>query len=242
MYNKIKLYVKGLDEQMEGGVPVGSVVMIVGTSGSMKSSFAFNILYHSAKDEGIKGLYISLEQNRKSLTQHMKKLGMDLDIVKDSVTVMDLGKLRKELGEEVISLGFKSDAGKRTGWMHTLKEQIENYKKMLGFEIVVIDSLNALCVLSVMDNPRNEMYHFFEGLRDMKLSTFVISEMRGDMKTFGEYGVESFLADGIIYLTLERTGRSVGRYINIVKMRETKHPTDYFPLLVTHHGFEIIAK
>ena len=45
---RIKTYVKGLDEVMQDGIPEGSVVMIAGKPGTMKSSFAFNILYHNA--------------------------------------------------------------------------------------------------------------------------------------------------------------------------------------------------
>ena len=41
---------------------------------------------------------------------------------------------------------------------------------------------------------------------------------------------------------MERTGRSVGRFISVVKMREVKHATDYFPLLVDESGFKIVTR
>ncbi|MDI6708713.1 MAG: ATPase domain-containing protein [Candidatus Thermoplasmatota archaeon] len=241
-YDRIKTYVSGLDEKMEGGIPKHYVVLISGPTGSMKSSLVFNILYNSARERKIKGLYLSLEQSRESLIRHMQKLNMNIENVKDYVTVMDLGKVRKEVGEEVVAAGFKIEEGRKISWIRSLKDQIENYKQMLRFEIVVIDSLDALCALSVMDNPRSEMFHFFEDLRSLGLTTFVVSEMPGESKLFGKYEIESFLSDGIIHLATERTGKTVGRYISVVKMRETKHPTDYFPLLVTERGFEIVTK
>lgn len=239
---RIKTYVHGLDERIEGGIPKGYVILVAGPAGSMKSSFAFNILYHCAKEKKIKSMYLSLEQRKESLARHMKKLNLNLDDVKDYVTIMDLGKLRTDLGDEVLASGFKMEEGKKISWMRSLKEQIVNYKAIQGFEIIAIDSLDALCALSVMDNPRNEMFHFFEDLRTLGLTTLVISEMAGETKLFGKYEVESFLSDGIIHLATERAGKTVGRFICIVKMRETKHATDYFPLLVTERGFEIVTR
>ena len=76
--DRIKTFVKGLDERLEGGVPKNSVVLVAGKAGSMKSSFCFSILYHQAISEGRRGVYISLEQNRQSLLEHMLGLGMDV--------------------------------------------------------------------------------------------------------------------------------------------------------------------
>lgn len=239
---RIKTYVYGLDERMDGGIPDGYIVLVAGSTGCMKSSFAFNVLYNAAKNKKIKGMYLSLEQSKESLSEHMKKVGFDPDKVKGMVTIMDLGKLRTEIGEEALSMGFTVEEGKKISWMKSLLKQIKKYQQMQGFKILVLDSLDALCVLSAMDNPRNETFHFFEGLRRLGLTTLVVSEIHGERKTFGKYGVESFLSDGIIHLAMEREKRTVGRYISVVKMRSTKHATDYFPLLLTNRGFEIIAK
>ncbi|MFO7618985.1 MAG: RAD55 family ATPase [Thermoplasmata archaeon] len=64
--NRIKTYVKGLDEVMQGGIPEGSVILIAGKPGTMKSSFAFNILYHNANKEDMSGVYVTLEQGREA--------------------------------------------------------------------------------------------------------------------------------------------------------------------------------
>ena len=45
--NSIPLYIKGLDEQLEGGIPPGHVILLGGPAGSMKSTLAFNVLYHN---------------------------------------------------------------------------------------------------------------------------------------------------------------------------------------------------
>ena len=50
--DRIRTFVRGLDERLEGGVPKNSVVLIAGKAGSMKSSFCFSILYNQAVSEG----------------------------------------------------------------------------------------------------------------------------------------------------------------------------------------------
>ena len=118
--------------------------------------------------------------------------------------------------------------------------QIKNFRTKLGFEILVLDSLAALYALSDLKNPRNDLFLFFENLRELGITIFLISEMGKDGE-FGQHGVEEFLADGIVHLDMVRDGRNVDRFISVVKMRKTKHRMDYFPLLV-EDGFEIVTK
>ncbi|MCK5038723.1 MAG: circadian clock protein KaiC, partial [Thermoplasmata archaeon] len=78
---RVKTYIQGLDEQLNGGIPKGHVCLVSGMPGTMKSSVAYNILHNNAKHGGKKGLYISLEQGRDSLIEHMDGLGMPIDEV-----------------------------------------------------------------------------------------------------------------------------------------------------------------
>jgi len=73
---KVKTYIKGFDEQMDGGIPEGAVVLLVGEPGTMKSSIAFSILFNNAKETNAKGLYISLEQGRSN--NNLKPAGVGM--------------------------------------------------------------------------------------------------------------------------------------------------------------------
>jgi circadian clock protein KaiC len=226
-------FVGGLDELLEGGIPKGSVVLFSGRAGSMKSSLAFSILYNLAKTQKKKCVYLSLEQRSDSLIRHMKKLGMNPEGL-DNLMIVDLGKLR-DLTELDLTLEQKD-------WMPNLLDGIKAYNENLGCDIVTIDSLDALYALSPMPNPRIKLFHFIEGLRDMNITTFLITEIREEHTKFGHYGIESFLADGIIHMDLQREGKNVHLYIGIAKMRETNHSRDYYPLLVDKDGFNIVKK
>jgi KaiC/GvpD/RAD55 family RecA-like ATPase len=232
--DRIKTFVKGLDERLEGGVPKNSVVLVAGKAGSMKSSFCFSILYHQAISEGRRGVYISLEQNRQSLLEHMLGLGMDVTDM-DSIIIVDLGKLRK-----VVEQG-EGGAAKKIDWMETLRTQLRSYKETFGCSLCVIDSLPALYTLCAFSNIRSELFHFFESLRDLKMTTFLVSEITAANESqFGTYDVESFLSDGIIHLDMEREDRNVNLFMGIVKMRKTAHDRGYFPIIFDKDGFELV--
>ena len=94
---RIKTYLGKMDELLSGGIPKGHVVLVSGMPGTMKSSVAYNIIYYNAKEAGVPGLYITLEQGRDSLLKHMKALGMDHDLVKDKLGIVDIAFLRKSM-------------------------------------------------------------------------------------------------------------------------------------------------
>ena len=60
----------------------------------MKSSVAFNVLYHNAKQDGPGGLYVTLEETRESLLASMAGLGMDGRGLENKINVLDLGLIR----------------------------------------------------------------------------------------------------------------------------------------------------
>ena len=115
---RIKSYVKGLDNEMQGGIPDGSVILVAGKPGTMKSSFAFNILYHNANKDDKSGVYVTLEQGRDSLLANMEGLGMKLSGLEKEISVLDLGMIRKKL----IQLTNQT-------WMEVFKMYLKNLCK-----------------------------------------------------------------------------------------------------------------
>jgi circadian clock protein KaiC len=224
----IKTYIEGFDEKLGGGIPEGSVVLVVGEPGTMKSSVAFNVLFHNAVKESIPGLYISLEQSRESLMDHMSNLEMDISVCEDVVNILDLGLIRKNL----TMLADQS-------WMHVFKMYVENLQKSHDFRILALDSLPVLELLAEFKSPRADLFHFFEWLRDQQITTFLISEMSQDSNAYARYD-EDFLADGIIHVKMEKVDDiNIQRRIRCVKMRSVNHSMNFFTLLFHDGIFEV---
>jgi KaiC/GvpD/RAD55 family RecA-like ATPase len=227
MKPRVKTYIQGLDEQMSGGIPKGHVVLLSGMPGTMKSSIAYNILFNNAKQDNIKGLYISLEQGRESLIEHMEGLGMSHAEVETKLNLVDIGYLRLHMTEDVTE---------QQSWMKIFKMYAENLHVSTEYEILVVDSLPVLELLAEVKSRRAELFHFFGWLRELGVTTLLIAEAATDTNIVHD---EDFLADGIIQLRKERQGVDITRQIVVDKMRGTKHNTGYFSLLHDDNNFQV---
>ena len=226
---RIRTYVRGLDEQLQGGIPTGHVVLIAGKPGTMKSSLAFHVLYHNAKNDGRGGVYVTLEQSRDSLVGNMVGLGLSVTGLEKKLSVLDLSLIRKKLKQ----LSNKS-------WMEVFRMYIDNLDKSIDISVLVIDSLPVLEVMGKFEEPREELFRLFEWLRELGITSLLITEMEQDSDRFARHG-EDFLSDGIIHLDLRREDRNVNLYLSVVKMRKTAHARGYFPLIYDEGGFELVV-
>ncbi len=238
---RIPTYIEGLDERVQGGVPAGSVVLMSGVSGTMKSSLSFNILYNEAL-KGNNGLYLTLEQSNESLVMHLKSLGFDLGRInlvvvsstaeldsriselkgkRSTIVLADMSVLRKGVSRR-IDIGASSLVSMVRNFVTRLKDA--------GCCLFVLDSMSAFYIISNFENPRQDLFNFFNFLRDSGVTSFLISEMPLKRDRFGDYEIEEFLADAVIKLDLVERQRKVTREISVVKMRATCCSNDVFSL------------
>ena len=222
---RIRTFVQGFDDKLGSGVPPGHVVIIAGEAGTMKSTLAWNLLYHGAKKEGRTGAYITLEQSRDNFASHLRTMGLDPKDVEDKVSLVDLAMIRKNL-----------EGMAESTWLEIFKMYAHNLKKSLNYDVLVVDSLTVLQSLARFNRPREEMFQMFEWLRDLKATVFLISELKSKNDEFGAFG-EEFLADGIIHVKMERVDdANIQRRIRCVKMRGSSHSPNYFTLMF-ENGF-----
>ena len=231
-HDRIQTCIAGLDERMGGGIPKGFLTLVAGPVGSMKSSLAYSMALRAARG-GARSLYLSLEQDTDSIQAQMRSLGLDPTGVRE-MHVVDLASVRKDIADD------------RADWLDALCALLERYGKERGCDVLVLDSLDALYSLVDIQNPRRELFHFFRRIRALGATVLLISEMAMDDRRFGKHGVEEFLSDGILHLRLKEVEAaqvtSVRRYVGVVKMRRTRHDTDYHPFLVTKDGFELVLE
>src|SRR5947208_9954108 len=134
-------HIRGFDEEvLAGGFPQGSVVLLRGPSGTMKSSIAYYILYQNAL-KGVPGLYVTLEQTAGSLLEHVAALGLKATAVSDALPILDLSRGREHLEEMVAKVGAMTDATAPRGeaLVAVLKAKILELRKKRKFELLAID-------------------------------------------------------------------------------------------------------
>lgn len=203
-------------------------MLLTGTPGTMKSSLAYSILYQNALQTQTPSVYMTLEQSRENLLQQMAAMGMNDDRAKEYVHVLDLGLIRKSLTQ----LSAKGT------WLQVFKMYADSLRHSLGYEILVVDSLDVLDMAAQMnENRRTELFYLFEWLRNLGVTSFLVSENQPD-RMFEQKYDEGYLADGVISLKLQELGETdIQRRIRAVKLRSTNHKTGYFSLLFSDGRF-----
>ena len=230
---RIKTHVDGLDDVLRGGIPEGHVVLISGLPGTMKSSLTYSILHHNAELDGKPSVYVSLEQTRQSLEGQMDGMGFGESSHEARVSVADLATLRKQVGR-----------GRAPVWRDFLQRVVERRSKIRPFELLALDSLEALEVLGGFKEPRAELFELFEWLRGLNATSFVLTEappesilLPGESDHRSDAG---YLADGMIHLKMHQVSDvTIQRRLRVVKMRETAHETHYMALVLEPGKFSV---
>lgn len=218
---RIPTFVSGLDAALQGGVPRGHVVGIVGPGGSMKTSLALYTLVKN-RAAGTRGVFITVEESRDSILQTMQRLG--LGDAEDFI--VDVSRLRLDYaGAEEIR-----------DWVRVLEDYLNRRREREPLGVVVIDSLDALAALTHIEDARSELFHLFHFLRSLGATSFVLAEQ--DPARPGVDHDVTFLADGVFELRFSGVGEGkVQLLVRIAKMRHTNHSRDYLVLSYGAQGF-----
>src|SRR5438876_5237545 len=234
-------HIRGFDEEvLRGGIPQGHVILIRGASGTMKSSLAYYILYHNALG-GLPGLYVTLEQTAGSLLEHVASLGLKATTVSDALPILDLSRGREHLEEMVAKVGAMTDATAPRGeaLVAVLKAKILELRKKRKFELLAIDSWDALELILDFHDPRAETFGFFEWLRDLGVTSLLISE-EPELQAPSTGLEEEFLADGIVLVRLQPvTETAYQRRVQCVKVRRVNQDSDAHTPLFEHGPVEV---
>lgn len=236
----LKTFVRGFDrEVLGGGIPPGSVVLLRGSSGTMKSSLAYYVLYQNAL-KGVPGLYVTLEQSAGSLLEHIAGLGLRATEVSETLPILDLSRGREHLEGLVAKIAEMRgpEAPRKVDLLEVLKDKLLDLQRATKARLVAIDSWDALESLLEFEDRRGETFRFFQWLRGTGLTAILVSEVVPAALDAGFE--EEFLADGVVQLTLERTGEiSFQRRIQCVKLRSADHRAEPYTLLFQDGRFEV---
>ena len=235
-----KPFIRGFDDEvLRGGVPQGHVVLLRGASGTMKSSLAYSILYRNAL-EGTPGLYVTLEQGADSLLEHVAGLGLRATQVSDVLPILDLSRGREYLEELAGKVGGLAGRNMPRGeaLLTVLQGKILDLRRRQGFQLLAIDSWDALELVLDFQDRRTQTFAFFEWLRDLGVTSLLVSEEPppGEAASALE---EEFLADGILRLRMAPVSEtSFQRRIQCTKMRSVNQDSDDHTLLFENGRFE----
>jgi circadian clock protein KaiC len=218
--------VSELDAVLGGGLPRGSLVLLSGNAGSGKTILSTQFLHNGATKHGEKGIYVSFAENRADYFRNMLGLGMDMQRLEEKglFKFMDFATMDE------------------TGMRKAVQMMIEEIDK-LGAKRLVVDPISAILQTLGPAETRKLLHTLFgKAVKTMGVTTIIIGEI-----PFGEsksgFGVEEFIADGVIFLKSSEPGLTEKRTLNIAKIRGVALDRSAFEYLIDerHNGLSIIV-
>ncbi len=217
--SRIPSGIKGLDSLIEGGFPAPSVILISGSAGSGKTTMAFQFLLEGAR-RGEKGLYIStLSERTEWMLRFMSTYNFfEPKYFEDGTLIYeDIGRDLADMDDMKIIIKINEIIAEHTP------------------QRIVIDPIN------VVNNYVNNYRQFLFELVTLLKNWSAVTLLTGEVKEGEKYPEDvAYTADGIISLIMKSEGDVIKRYVQILKMRGTRHSMSNHPLEITEDGIEVL--
>ncbi|MFB0501001.1 MAG: RAD55 family ATPase [Candidatus Bathyarchaeia archaeon] len=223
MVERVKSGVDGLDRLVDGGFLRGDVILLAGNTGSGKTIFSVEFIYKGATEYGEKGVFVTFEEDAKTLKRNMLSFGFDLEGLerKGLIKVLDL--------EAIKGSGMSANI-----------DFILNALREMDAKRLVIDSLTAfLSACQEKFEYRMLMHLFYKILKKLGCTSIMTCSVPTGLNTLG-LGIEEFIADSVISLeSISRNGQLKTRFL-IRKMRGTDHSKKYHEVVINRKGLKIV--
>ena len=244
--DRVPTGIKGLDEVLKGGLPKGRTILVVGSPGSGKTTFAVQFLVGGAKT-GEPGLYVSLDETPERVKADLGSFGWDLDSLeqKGNLTLIDATPLKRPGHRFVESASGRDNPVSFTIPELTLPSLVRTIRRIAAEEDtqrIVIDPVTSLMLRYPEEiKRRRALLLFFDALESTGCSCLVTSELRTS-ELERKFQLEEYLSQGVILLhTMVHEGDIV-RGLQVEKMRGIGHDEQLRPYQITETGIEVYPK
>ena len=211
--------IPGLDELIEGGFPKGSVILLSGTCGTGKTLSSLQFLWYGVQ-HGENGVYITFEEPVEQVKSNAKQFGWDFETAEKQGKIIML-RYDPFHVEEVIDI-------------------IVSSVRKINAKRLVIDSISALGMyIRDPTEVRRSIYLLVSNIYKLGCTTILTSEILPNQSELSRFGVEEFLADGVIVYYYTRISTYFARALTIWKMRYTNHSQRIHPYKITEKGIVV---
>lgn len=218
MGRRIPSGIPGLDSLIEGGFLEGSVILVTGGTGTGKTIFSSQFLWQGLL-RGESGLYITLEEDENDIKEDALQFGWDFE-------KFEKKGLFKIKYYDPVQTSIHS-------------EMIDEIKR-INAKRVVVDSVSVMGLnIESLPKIRKMLLNLINAIKRERCTAILTSEIPENSNGLSRFGVEEFVADGVIILYYLGTVGEYIRSLQIKKMRRTKHGNDVYPIEITKKGLII---
>jgi KaiC/GvpD/RAD55 family RecA-like ATPase len=238
--------IDGMDMVFHTEPPQGIICVVVGGAGTLKSSFVYNMLqkYLDGHPKE-RAVYITFEESKEGHLKNIKSLGIPES---PQIQIIDIASFKADLElwdqnifkeEDYLNLILERAAAPLAVYEPHGEEGADDATKEFPPKYLVIDSMNALLALLGLSEPlvRRKLQDFFFRIRQKGVTAIMILETQ-----VVDDRPEYFLVDGIIELGTEKMGNEIKRYLQVRKMRATRHEMKPFLIEGSDGGIKIIGE
>jgi len=214
--------IPGLDSMIMGGFPVPSSILVAGEPGTGKTTFAVQSLFSNAKKFGT-ALYVTAISEPQWVVQkflsQFKFYDQDL-VDSGKVVFMDIGRILSEKPKDILQI---------------LERTVEQYTP----KTLVIDPITPLKEILISHNIFREFIHeFFAFMKTMDCITLITAELAySDIPR----SIEAYMVDGILMMSYPEEDRVRRKFLEVLKMRGTKHTTGKQLIDISSEGMAVQA-
>ncbi|MBM3234407.1 hypothetical protein FJZ19_04930 [Candidatus Pacearchaeota archaeon] len=224
--DKISTGIENLDKITEGGFEKNSVNLVIGNSGSGKSIFAVQFLVEGIK-KGEKCLYVTFEEKKEEFYRNMLDFGWNLSEMEKEGKFVFL-----EYTPEKVKTMLEEGGG--------IIESVILNKKISR---IVIDSITSFALLFEQElDKREAALSLFDIIRKWNCTSLLTLEEDPVKRDAGSSSSLEFESDSILLLYFVRCKEERERFIEVLKMRGTKHSTEVFPFEIGKNGIIVSQK
>ena len=223
---KVPSGIPGMDDLIEGGFYPKSTIVLLGSSGTGKSTFAVQFLVEGIeRDE--QALYVTLEEPPEQIMREAELMGFDL---------------RKHYEKSLFFIHLKGRNFKKM-----IEEQLPQLvKARADYNIatrVVIDPMTPVIWATQEKLEQRELIgKLFYTLKDLGVVLCTVEEHSRPGETIGEdVLLPIYLSDGAVHLEYYPIGGAFNRTLKIIKMRGVHHGEGVYPYLFAR-GIGIVVR
>ncbi|MFH1432699.1 MAG: ATPase domain-containing protein [archaeon] len=234
---RLKTGIIGLDEKTEGGFVKGSIILVVGKTGTGKTQFCSSFIYAGAIEKE-SGLYITTEERVEDIKEDINSM-FNWDFTeleqKGLVKFLSIKAIYPErpLGEETQRI--------TKSYLISIRSQIAEAIKEVKAQRVVLDSVSIL-EMFMQDRymARVMLFGLVEYFKALQVTVVVSGEIPETSQGLTGSGIIEYLVDGVIKLDFVPVSEEFKRTLTIRKMRRTDHSTLIHPFEITPNGLHLV--
>lgn len=230
---RVPTYIPGLDSQIGGGPPEGSLILVRGEPGTGKTILVLQSIYNAAL-QGEPGIYFTFDETPQNLAWYSATFGWNI------------GALQQERRFYIYYLAENEYERFRPDRVDTLKQRLEYIIKSTEAKRVAIDSMTTISHyligalgLSTELQLRSAILPVVRSLNDLAKSLNILLYLVIHPSDPAAPVYEA-LSDGVFDLVYYKDiGGITQRGLKITKLRSTKHPLDTLGVWIEKNGMEI---